>query len=118
MEILNRSTVARYLVYKCHKRGSVGREIMDDDRCGRPMLKSKTSDVTFCDFPSPTPPKLKGEMKERHLNNLDELKSESTELIFSCPTERFDQEGLSREWIERHRKRIAPQGAYFVTKLT
>ena len=52
MEMLNRSTkkpsIARSLVYKCHKRYSEGWEmIMDDDRCGRPVSKSKTSDLTL-----------------------------------------------------------------------
>ena len=50
MEMLNRSknkpSIARSLVYKWHKRYSEGREtIMDDDRCGRPVSKSETSDV-------------------------------------------------------------------------
>ena len=50
MEMLKRSTkkssVARSLVYKWHKRYSEGREtIMDVDRCGLPVSKSKTSDV-------------------------------------------------------------------------
>ena len=50
MEMLNRSTkkpsVAWSLVYKWHKRYSEGQEtIMDNDRCGRPVSKSKTSDV-------------------------------------------------------------------------
>ena len=50
MEMLNRLTkkpsVMRSLVYKWHKRYSEGREmLMDDDRCGRPVSKSKTSDV-------------------------------------------------------------------------
>ena len=50
MEMLNRSTrkpsVERSSAYKWHKRYSEGREtIMDDDRCGRPVSKSKTSDV-------------------------------------------------------------------------
>ena len=50
MEMLNRSTikpsVARSLVYNWHKRYSEGREtVMDDERCGRPVSKSKTSDV-------------------------------------------------------------------------
>ena len=49
-KMLNRLTknpsVARSLVYKWHKRCSEGREkIMDDDRCGRPVSKSKTSDI-------------------------------------------------------------------------
>ena len=48
MEMLNRSTkkpsVAQSLVYKWHKRYSEGREtIMDDDRSGRPVSKSKTN---------------------------------------------------------------------------
>ena len=52
IEMLNRSTkkpsVARSLVYKWHKRYSVGREtIMDDDRCGHPVSKSKTSDINL-----------------------------------------------------------------------
>ena len=50
MEMLNRSTkkpsVAQSLVYKWHKRYSEGQEtIIDDDRCGHPESKSKTSDV-------------------------------------------------------------------------
>ena len=50
MELLNRSrkrpSVARSLVYKWHKGYSEGQEtIMDDDRCGRPVSISKTSDV-------------------------------------------------------------------------
>ena len=52
MEMLNRSTkkpsVERFLVYKWHKPYSEGQEtIMDDDRCGRPVSKSKTSDFTL-----------------------------------------------------------------------
>ena len=52
MEMLNRLTkkhsVARSLVYKWHKWCSEGREtITDDDRCGRPVSKSKTCDVKF-----------------------------------------------------------------------
>ena len=50
MEMLNRSkkkpSVAQSLVYKWHKWYNEGREtIMDDDRCGRPVSKSKTSEV-------------------------------------------------------------------------
>ena len=49
-EMLNRSpkkpSVVRSLVYKWHKRYSEGWiTIMDYDRCGRPVSKSKTSDV-------------------------------------------------------------------------
>ena len=50
IEMLNRSTktpsVARSLVYKWHKRYTeVWETIMDDDRCGRPVSRSVTSDV-------------------------------------------------------------------------
>ena len=49
-DVKNRSTktpsVAQSLVCKWHNQYSGGREtIMDDDRCGRPVSKSKTSDV-------------------------------------------------------------------------
>ena len=50
LEMLNSLTkkpsFARSLVYKWHKRYSEGREtITDDDRCDRPVSKSKTCDV-------------------------------------------------------------------------
>ena len=51
IEMLNGWTkkpfVAQSLVYKWHKQYSEGQEtIMDDDRCGRPVSKSKTSDFS------------------------------------------------------------------------
>ena len=52
--------------------------LMDDDRCGCPVLKSKTSDEPyvilhlFLEL---------NQMKGRHLNDLDELRLESTEII-------------------------------------
>ena len=50
-----------------------------------------------------------------HLNDLGELRLESTEIIYAYPTEWFDQVhvGLYRQWIERHRKCISTQCAYF-----
>ena len=50
IKLLNRLTkkpsVARSLVYKWHKRYSEGGEtMMDDERCGRSVSESKTSDV-------------------------------------------------------------------------
>ena len=80
---------------------------MDDDRCGRPVSKSKTSDikmvkhclnadrrVTMHDFFS--------DMGYRRVHWIlkDELNMKW-----------FDQ--VYRQWIERHRKCIALQGAYF-----
>ena len=69
---------------------------MDNDTCGHPVLKVKTSDVTLCDFTFL--PKLKDEMKGRHLNDFYELRLESTERINFYPTEWFDQVCLYREW--------------------
>lgn len=50
MDLMNtasgKSTVARSLVYKWHKRYSEGRDtIMDDDRSGRPVSRRRESDV-------------------------------------------------------------------------
>ena len=56
-------------------------------------------------------PKLKDELKGKHFNDLDELRSESTRILYSYPVEWFDQ--VYRQWIERHRKCIASQCAYF-----
>ena len=57
----------------------------------------------------------KGEMKLRHLNDFGELRLESTEIIYAYPTEWFDRVhvGQYRQWIERHRKCISTQCAYF-----
>ena len=88
--------------------------IMDYVRCGRQVLKYKTSDVMLCDFAFFH--KLTGEMKGGHLNDFDELRLKSSEIIYFHPTEWFDQVALYGQWIkyvERHRKGIAPQGAYF-----
>ena len=56
-------------------------------------------------------PKLKDELKGKHFNYLDELRSESTRILYSYPVEWFDQ--VYRQWRERHRKCITLQGAYF-----
>ena len=53
-------------------------------------------------------PNLKSELKGKHFNDLDGLRSEKNHY----PKEWFDQVG-QYQWIERHRKCIAPQGAYF-----
>ena len=54
---------------------------------------------------------MKDELKGKHFNDLDELRSELTRILSSHPEELFDQ--VYRQWIERHRKCIASQGAYF-----
>ena len=64
---------------------------------------------------------LKGEIKGGHLNDFDELRLKSILFIYFHPTVWFDQVALYRQWIEyvgRHHKGIAPQGAYFEKKLT
>ena len=66
-------------------------------------------DLTPCDFV--LFPKLKEELKGKHFHDLDELRSESTRILYSYPVEWFDQ--LYRQWIERHHKCIAWQGAFF-----
>ena len=66
-------------------------------------------DLAPCDFA--LFPKLKDELKGKHFNDLDELRSESTRILYSYPVEWFDQ--VYRQRIERHRKCIASQGAYF-----
>ena len=66
-------------------------------------------DPTSCDFALFR--KLKEELKGKHFNNLDELRSESTRILYSYPVERFDQ--VYRQWIEIHRKCIASNGAFF-----
>ena len=58
---------------------------MDDDRCGCPVSKPKTSDATPFDFT--LFPKLKGELKGKHFNKLHELRLESTKIIYSYPME-------------------------------
>ena len=59
-------------------------------------------DLAACDFA--LFPKLKDELKGKHFNDLDELRSESTRILYSYPVEWFDQ--VYRQWIERHRKRL------------
>ena len=56
-------------------------------------------------------PILKDELKGKHFNDLDELRSESNRILYSYPVEWYDQ--VYRQWIERHRKCIASQGVYF-----
>ena len=60
-------------------------------------------DLAPCDYT--LFPKLKNELKGKHFNDLDELRSESTRILYSYPVEWFDQ--VYRQWIERHRKCIA-----------
>ena len=69
-------------------------------------------DLAPCDFA--LFPKLKDELKGKHFNDLDELRSESIRILYSYPVEWFDQ--VYRQWIEMHRKCIASQGAYFEMK--
>ena len=102
MEMLNRSTkkpsVARSLVYKWHKGYSEGSEtIIDVDRCGLPVSKSKTSGVKSCRMILALFPKLKEDLKGKHSNDLDELRSKSTRILYSYPVEWFDQVYL--QWI-------------------
>ena len=66
-------------------------------------------DLAPCDFALFL--KLKDELKGKHFNDLDELGSESSRILNSYPVEWFDQ--VYRQWMERHRKCIASQGAYF-----
>ena len=118
MQMLNRSTKKPSVAWslaignKWHKLYSEGREtIMDDDRCCRPVSKSKASDfklvkhrldvdrrITMHEICS----KLKDELKGKHFNDLDELRSESTRILYSYPVEWFEQ--VYRQWIERHCK--------------
>ena len=73
---------------KWHKPYSEGQEtIIDNDRCSRPVSKSKTIDVKsgrVISFP-----KLKDELKGKHFNDLDELRSESARILHSYPVEWF-----------------------------
>ena len=67
-------------------------------------------DLAPCDFPLFL--KLKGELIGRHFNVLDELRSESTRILYSYQVKWFDQ--VYRQWIEQHRgKCLASQGADF-----
>ena len=68
--------------------------IMNYVRCGHQVLKSKTSDLMLFYFPFFH--KLKGEMKGGHLNDFDELRLKSTEIIYFHPTVWFDQVALYR----------------------
>ena len=68
-------------------------------------LPPYSPDLALCDFT--LFPKLKDGLKGKHYNNLDELRSESTRILYSYPVEWFDQ--VYRQWIERHRKCIASQ---------
>ena len=56
-------------------------------------------------------PKWKDMLKGKLFIDLDELRSESARILYSYPVEWFDQVYL--QWIERHGKCIASQGAYF-----
>ena len=85
-----------------------GREtIMDDDRCGRPVSKSKTSDIKLVKHclnvdRRVTMHELFSDMGYRRVHWIlkDELNMKW-----------FDQ--VYRQWIERHRKCKALKGAYF-----
>ena len=58
---------------------------MEFDRCGRLVSKPKTRDVTPFDLA--LVPKLKEELKSKHLNDLHELRLESTKIVYSHPVE-------------------------------
>ena len=72
-------------------------------------ILTHSPDLVPCDFA--LFPKLKDELKGKHFNDLDEIRSDSTRILYSYQVEWFDNVYL--QWIERHRKCIASQGTYF-----
>ena len=98
----------RSLIYKWHKLCSEGREtIMDDGRCGCSVSKSKTSDIKL----------VKHRLDVDRRITMHELFSDMDYrtvrwiLDDELNMEWFDQ--VYPQWIERHRKCIVSQGAYF-----
>ena len=80
---------------------------MDDDRCGHPVSKSKTSDVKFVKH------RLDVDRRVTMHEPFSVMGYRTVHWILKdeLNMEWFDQ--VYRQWIEGHRKCIASQGAYF-----